>query len=100
MRSRLWYRGTNIGARDDRPAIPELLDETSRRGIPVLKRLAAGGTQARGELGLLLAVRLLQDAFRGPALLVQLPVWEDNCLHLLLPVDPYEDPFERIREPL
>ena len=42
-----------------------LLVETSRRGIPILKRLAAGGSLARGELGMLLAVRLLQDSFRG-----------------------------------
>lgn len=78
----------------------ELLDEISRHGIPILKRLASGGTQSRGELGLLLAVRLLQDVFRGDASAARLPVWKDRCVHLVLPVDPYEEPFERIRREL
>src|SRR5262249_18722688 len=38
------------------PPVNDLLDEISRRGIPILKRLAAGGSQSRGELGLLLTV--------------------------------------------
>jgi DNA phosphorothioation-dependent restriction protein DptH len=77
-----------------------LLDEISRHGIPILKRLASGGTQSRGELGLLLAVRLLQDVFRGNAATARLPVWNDRCIHLVLPVDPYEEPFEKIRREL
>jgi DNA phosphorothioation-dependent restriction protein DptH len=77
-----------------------LLDEISRHGIPILKRLASGGTQSRGELGLLLAVRLLQDVFRGNATAPRLPVWKDKCIHLVLPVDPYEEPFELIRREL
>ena len=78
----------------------EMLDEISRHGIPILKRLASGGSQSRGELGLLLAVRLLQDVFRGNASSARLPVWKDNCLHLVLPIDPYEEPFENIRREL
>lgn len=81
------------------PPVSELLDEISRRGIPILKRLAAGGSQSRGELGLLLSVRLLQDAFR-PNTTVRLPVIKDECIHLILPVDPYEEPFEHIRRAL
>lgn len=77
-----------------------LLDEISRHGIPILKRLASGGTQSRGELGLLLAVRLLQDVFRGNAAAARLPVWNQRCIHLVLPVDPYEEPFEKIRREL
>lgn len=80
--------------------VQELLDEISRRGIPILKRLASGGSQSRGELGLLLAVRLLQDAFRGIASNARLPVRQGECIHLLLPVDPYEQPFERVRKKL
>lgn len=79
------------------PSVQDLLDEISRRGIPILKRLASGGSQSRGELGLLLAVRLLQDAFRGAASNPRLPVRSGTCIHLLLPVDPYERPFERVR---
>ena len=77
-----------------------LLGETSRRGIPILKRLAAGGSLARGELGMLLAVRLLQDSFRGPGRTIRLPVCEDGTLRMVLPVDPYVSPLERIRQGL
>ncbi|MFB3903185.1 MAG: AAA family ATPase [Acidobacteriota bacterium] len=82
------------------PPVQNLLDEISRRGIPILKRLAAGGSQARGELGLLLAVRLLQDAFRANAPRLGLPVWRGRCIHLILAVDPYETPFEGLRQAL
>ncbi|MGI9075490.1 MAG: AAA family ATPase [Bryobacteraceae bacterium] len=81
------------------PPVNELLDEISCRGIPILKRLAAGGSQSRGELGLLLTVRLLQDAFR-PNTTVRLPVINEKCIHLILPVDPYEQPLERLRRAL
>lgn len=77
-----------------------LLDEISRRGIPVLKRMARGGGQARGELGVLLASRLLQDAFRqghGP---VRLPVAAGTCAHLVLPVDSFWNPFAQLRRSL
>ncbi len=77
-----------------------LLTETSRRGIPILKRLAAGGSQARGELGMLLAVRLLQDSFRGPGREVRLPVCQNNTVRMLLPVDPYASPLARLRQGL
>ena len=77
-----------------------LLDEISRRGIPIMKRLVGGGSASRGELGLLLAVRLLQDAFRPGATAAQLPVWQGECVHLLLPMDPYAQAFERIRKVL
>jgi DNA phosphorothioation-dependent restriction protein DptH len=77
-----------------------LLDEISRRGIPIMKRLVGGGSGSRGELGLLLAVRLLQDSFRTGATNVQLPVWQGECVHLLLPMDPYAEAFDRIRKVL
>lgn len=78
--------------------LESLLIETSRRGIPILKRLAAGGSRARGELGMLLAVRLLQDSFRGAARTVRLPVCEDSTIRMVLPVDPYASPLERVRQ--
>lgn len=80
--------------------VDELLSEASRRGIPVLKRLAAGGTQARGELGVLLATRLIQDAFRGPVVRPRIPVLENNAITTVLPVDPYLEPLGRIRKAL
>jgi DNA phosphorothioation-dependent restriction protein DptH len=82
------------------PNVPGLLEEVSRRGIPILKRLASGGSQSRGELGLLLATRLLQDSFRSGATFSRLPVWSGNCIHLVLPVDPYEELFTRLRREL
>ena len=80
--------------------IEALLTETSRRGIPILKRLAAGGTMARGELGMLLAVRLLQDSFRGPGRQIRLPVCEGNTVRMVLPVDPYVSPLNQLRKGL
>ncbi len=79
------------------PDTQALLDEISRRGIPIMKRLVSGGSASRGELGLLLAVRLLQDAFRAGAGTPQIPVWQNECVHLLLPMDPYAQAFERVR---
>jgi DNA phosphorothioation-dependent restriction protein DptH len=82
------------------PNIPGLLEEVSRHGIPILKRLASGGSRSRGELGLLLATRLLQDAFRPRPTTARLPVWSGSCIHLVLPVDPYQDLFDRLRRSL
>ena len=80
--------------------LDSLLEETSRRGIPILKRLAAGGSLARGELGMLLAVRLLQDSFRGPTHTARLPVEDDGSICMVLPVDPYAALLEKIRDGL
>jgi DNA phosphorothioation-dependent restriction protein DptH len=80
------------------PSVDGLLNEISCHGIPILKRLASGGSQSRGELGLLLATRLIQDAFRTGAPSPRLPVWAGRCIHLVLPVDPYEELFDRLRK--
>ena len=81
--------------------ISELLDEVSRRGIPLLKRMAAGGNQARGEVGVLLAVRFLQDAFRpGATIAPHLPISTGERLNLILPVDPYWDQLSELRRGL
>lgn len=77
-----------------------LLFETSRRGIPILKRLAAGGSLARGELGMLLAVRLLQDCFRGSCRRVRLPVCDSTTIRMVLPVDPYASVLDKVRQGL
>jgi len=80
--------------------IDQLLQETSQRGIPILKKLAAGGSLARGEIGMLLAVRLLQDVFRPSASDISLPVVKGEEIHLVLPVDPWSAPLERVRAAL
>ena len=82
------------------PPVEELLEEISRRGIPVLKRLANGGSHARGEMGVLLAVRLLQDVFRPGSQSARLPVVDGDCVHLLLPVDSYWEPLVQLRKAL
>ncbi len=92
-------RATEIVSQTDID-IDALLFETSRRGIPILKRLAAGGSLARGEIGMLLAVRLLQDSFRGAGRNVRLPVCEDGNIRMVLPVDPYVSPLGRLRQGL
>ena len=55
---------------------------------------------ARGELGMLLAVRLLQDSFRGSGRRIRLPVCEGTTINMVLPVDPYASPLEKIRRGL
>jgi Holliday junction resolvasome RuvABC ATP-dependent DNA helicase subunit len=80
------------------PPVDPVLQEISRRGIPVLKRLATGGSRSRGEIGVLLAVRLLQDAFRPETTGIRLPVVAGNCVHMILAVDSYRDPFDRARK--
>ena len=44
--------------------VSSLLDEISRRGIPTLKHLTAGGTSTLGEVGMLCALKLLQPEFQ------------------------------------
>ena len=80
--------------------VDALLTETSKRGIPILKRLAAGGSLARGELGMLLAVRLLQDSFRDRGGTVRLPVCEEGTIRMILPVDPYATLLDVVRQGL
>src|SRR5690606_23472512 len=45
-------------------ALAEIVEEVARRGIPTVRGLAAGNSGATGDLGLLIATRLLQDSFR------------------------------------
>ena len=44
----------------DDDVLSSILNEISMRGIPTLKNLTAGGTNAFGEVGLLAAVKHLQ----------------------------------------
>lgn len=81
------------------PPIDEVFLEISRRGLPVLKRLANGGNSARGEVGILLAARILQDAFRvGGA--PRLRPHDEDTTTFVIPVDPYQRIFDKIRDRL
>ncbi|MCE7888799.1 MAG: ATP-binding protein [Sorangiineae bacterium PRO1] len=74
--------------------IQQVLLEVARRGIPTVRGLSAGHSGASGDLGLFLAGRLLQDAFRldprqdGLFPLIN-AAGEDAEVVLAIPVDPF-----------
>lgn len=73
-----------------------ILLEVSRRGIPTVKGLSGTHTTASGDLGLFIAVRLLQDQFRTNAisdsLLSVIRRGADGgvAIALIIPVDPFQ----------
>lgn len=74
--------------------VENILLEVARRGIPTVRGLSGDDTGATGDLGLFLAVRLLQDKFRVSGNLDSiLPVLsgaaEDAILSIIVPVDPF-----------
>ena len=74
--------------------VDSIILEVARRGIPTVRGLSSGNTGASGDLGLFVASRMLQDAFRlkgdSGGLL---PVLEDDqgtkTIALIIPVDPF-----------
>jgi DNA phosphorothioation-dependent restriction protein DptH len=69
--------------------IESTLREIAGRGIPTLKTLASGGTNASGEIGLLIGMRLLQ-AFDSSISNYQFaPRETGNIYNLIIPVDPF-----------
>jgi hypothetical protein len=74
--------------------VQQILLEVARRGIPTVRGLSAGHSGASGDLGLFLAGRLLQDAFRldtrqdGLLPLVK-AAGDDVEVVLAIPVDPF-----------
>ena len=91
------------GVSPDDKITQELLSEISRRGLPSLKVLASGGSSSTGEIGLLVACRLLQgppgDEDSVPRLL-PLIAEQGQVLNLLLPVDPFTAQFDDFRKTL
>lgn len=78
----------------DKDYVRNVLLEIARRGIPTVKGLAGDDAGATGNLGLFLAVRLLQDRFRiGADTASLLPVIggseDDAHLAVIVPVDPF-----------
>jgi len=74
--------------------VEHILLEVARRGIPTVRGLSGDDTGATGDLGLFLAVRLLQDQFRTSGNAVSLlPVLggtaEDVMIAIIVPVDPF-----------
>ena len=78
----------------DKAAVEQILLEVARRGIPTVRGLSGDDTGATGDLGLFLAVRLLQDQFRISGNVESLvPVLsgtpDEVTLALIVPVDPF-----------
>ncbi|MBZ0093997.1 MAG: type IV secretory system conjugative DNA transfer family protein [Sulfuricella sp.] len=74
--------------------IEQILLEVARRGIPTVRGLSGDDTGATGDLGLFLAVRLLQDQFRtsdnADSLLPVLVGTEaEASIAIIIPVDPF-----------
>ncbi|MDS1138957.1 ATP-binding protein [Pusillimonas sp. SM2304] len=74
--------------------VAQILLEVARRGIPTVRGLSGDDTGATGDLGLFLAVRLLQDQFRASGSANSLlPVLsgspEEATIAIIIPVDPF-----------
>lgn len=65
-----------------------ILREISRRGFPTLKRLVTQGATSTGEIGLLVALRLLQNHQISASLF---PIVEDKYVNLIIPIDPFRN---------
>ncbi len=79
--------------------ISSMLEEISRRGMPTLKRLTAGGSMSLGEIGMLTALRVFQSEFENEqASLGLLPVGVDgDTLNIIISADPFQQHFDDIR---
>lgn len=78
----------------DKDAVKQILLEVARRGIPTVRGLSGEDAGATGDLGLFLAVRLLQDQFRTSgnidSLIPVLSGTADNTsISIIVPVDPF-----------
>jgi len=76
-----------------------LLHEISLRGMPTLKKLTSGGTSSFGEIGMLVALRLLQTEFQSSCSFDGIiPVIENNRLiNLIIPADIFQPRFDSLR---
>ena len=82
--------------------IADLLVEVSKRGMPTLKRLTGGGSLSMGELGMLVALRMLQYGFLKEASFKGvIPVLRPGeAINLVIPADPFQSHFEDLRRSL
>jgi DNA phosphorothioation-dependent restriction protein DptH len=69
--------------------VKKVLSEISGRGIPTLKTLASGGASANGEIGMLVAMNILQNFNPTDEKFELFPLRLDNTYNLLIPVDPF-----------
>ncbi len=85
--------------------VQDVLLEIARRGIPTIRGLAGDNAGAIGDLGLFVAVRLLQDRFRlsniGESLIPVIDVTgEDVAVCIIVPVDPFRGYFSDLAKSL
>ena len=92
------------GGSEATPAsVDAMILEVARRGIPTVRGLSRGTSGAAGDLGLFIASRLLQDAFRASAsesggLLPVLTEEDDvTTITLVIPVDPFRGYLDDLR---
>lgn len=83
-------------------AIESIILEVARRGIPTVRGLTSGDAGASGDLGLLVAARILQDEFRQAdhsRSLLSVFSSEDQAetVSLVVPVDPFWGYLEELR---
>ncbi|GAB5562632.1 MAG: hypothetical protein SynsKO_42790 [Synoicihabitans sp.] len=92
--------GHNKSVEGSPELVDHLLKEISSRGMPTLKRLTAGGTSALGEVGILVALRILQgDFIEGTPTPSIAPVMDESrgALSLVVPVDPFTSQVDALR---
>lgn len=81
--------------------VHSLLSEVSKRGIPTLKRLTSGGSSSLGEVGMLVATRLLQSDFqKGSSCAGLIPAIGNNVINLVIPADVFQPRFDDLRKAL
>lgn len=85
--------------------VQDVLLEIARRGIPTIRGLAGDNAGATGDLGLFVAVRLLQDRFRlsniGESLVPVIDgTGEDVTVCIIVPVDPFRGYFSDLAKSL
>jgi hypothetical protein len=85
--------------------VQQLLLEIARRGIPTIRGLSSDNHGATGDLGLFVAVRLLQDRFRqqnleGSLLPVIDGEGDDVDVCIIVPVDPFRGYFADLAKSL
>ena len=85
--------------------VQDVLLEIARRGIPTIRGLAGDNAGATGDLGLFVAVRMLQDRFRlsniGESLVPVIQESDDElCVCIIVPVDPFRGYFSDLAKSL
>lgn len=85
--------------------LDSILLEVARRGIPTVRGLSSGHNGASGDLGLMVACRLLQDSFRKAGeesgLLPTLSISGDTTtLCMVIPVDPFRGYIDDLQRAL